>query len=171
MLPPESGWEGWTSEQKKGLTPQVWGKKSSPGDSGSLFVVEIVLKERDSRGKNNDPVIKDRIKLWLTLCYLGVWVYSAKRPQQGKKKQCGHLGTNSKLGCGKTRSAVQLETLCFPSSMAPFLSDMSAGVGGGRETQKSAFFSDFEELWRHTGYQTGNLQWGRRGGWLCISSG
>lgn len=62
------------------------GKKSSPGDSGSLFVVEIVLKERDSRGKNNDPVIKDRIKLWLTLCYLGVWVYSAKRFQQGKKK-------------------------------------------------------------------------------------
>lgn len=45
-------------------------KKNSPGDSDSLFVVEIVLKKRDSRGKN-DPVIKDRIKLRLTLL-LGV---------------------------------------------------------------------------------------------------
>ena len=52
--------------------------------------------------------------------------------------------------------------------MAPFLSDMPA-VGRGRDTQTRAFFLDFEELWRHTGYQTGNLQWGRRGGWLCMS--
>lgn len=44
MLPPVSGRERQISEQKKGLMPQVWGKKSSPGDSGSLFVVEILLK-------------------------------------------------------------------------------------------------------------------------------
>ena len=76
---------GMDIRTEKRPPPQVWGKKAPQETQAVFFVVEIVLKERDSRGKNNDPVIKDRIKLWLTLCYLGVCVYSAKRSQQGKK--------------------------------------------------------------------------------------
>lgn len=139
------------------------GKKSSPGDSGSLFVVEIVLKERDSRGKNNDPVIKDRIKLWLTLCHLGLWVYSAKSSQQGNKTVWSFRN--------RQQIRVQKDTwkpCVFLPLWPPFLSEMPPRVKGNPD---KCFSLRFQELWRHTGYQTGNLQRGGRGGWLCISSG
>lgn len=106
-------------------------KKNSPGDSDSLFVVEIVLKNRDSRGKN-DPVIKDRIKLRLTLL-LGV--LGVLSQEFSAREHSLWTGANGREGCARTRTALHLESLRFLSSVAPFLSDTTL-IGKGDQEER-----------------------------------